>query len=166
MPIIRAHQYGLGAGPIPSFLTGLPRAYSQDGSQIDRESVDSRLRWLSGRQHGLAILVRRLLTLVEEEAEEGEATEPSQYAIAKVLELLHEAYAPMERVFPRGWPIITPEGGIRIEWSRSGRHVRLVIASNSDGQSYIYHEAGDDYGLDRNISGPTLARHLDWLTEG
>lgn len=54
-------------------------------------------------------------------------------------------------------------GGLRIEWSIEEKNVRLVIAATPSGKSYIYHEAGSEYGVDRNISPETISQWLNWL---
>jgi len=133
--------------------------------QIEEQAVRCLWRFLEDRQHGLPVLLLRLLTLEEEKTDEQDldAAVPTPYARSRAVQLVHEAYSLMEGFFPLGWPSLDPQGGIRIEWTRLDRHVRLVLPAKSGGQNYIYHESSDDYGIDQNVSGTALSRWLDWL---
>jgi hypothetical protein len=88
---------------------------------------------------------------------------PTDYAVRKANLLLANVNN-IRLGIPTGGHVSTDGmGGIRIEWSVSEKNVRLVIAESLSGKSYIYHEAGPMYGIDRDISPESVSEWLDWL---
>lgn len=63
-------------------------------------------------------------------------------------------------IFPRGFVSTDSEGGIRIEWTKPGASLRLVIAASESGKSYLYHEFGERYGSDRQVTAALIGRWL------
>lgn len=59
------------------------------------------------------------------------------------------------------------EGSIRLIWTGSDRNIRLVIASQPDRRSYLYHEeVRNGLGTEEGMSEPTsenLAHWLSWI---
>lgn len=94
---------------------------------------------------------------------------PTKQAIDRTTRLLMNAsavvwhFSPASSesfVFPRGWVATDSDGGLRIEWTKPGASLRLVIAASATGKSYLYHEFGDKYGSDRQVTPELLGRWL------
>ncbi|HEY9833199.1 MAG TPA: hypothetical protein V6D26_21785 [Stenomitos sp.] len=113
----------------------------------------------------LNITFIRLQSLLEGEEDEDDygAAKPSVYAYGTALALVSEAARLMSNRFARASASTDEKGGIRLTWTRPEAEVRLVCAHQSDKPTYIYHETGDEYGVERDVSASTLARWLDWL---
>lgn len=90
---------------------------------------------------------------------------PSTYSIGKITELLLGARALLKNPFPRGMIFADGDGGIRIEWNYPHRELRLAIPYRLEDTAYIYHENGDKYDADYNVSTANLAHWLNWITE-
>lgn len=58
------------------------------------------------------------------------------------------------------------DGGIVLDWVRSPKRVRLVIRDNADLPSYIYHQSGDQYKAEYEVTSKGLNERLDWLMKG
>lgn len=92
--------------------------------------------------------------------EEASTEEPiTDFAFATARAVLRVAYNEIKRPIPA--PAIAPdgEGGIRIEWVRPRKNVRVVIPSHSGQRTYIYHRRDGESAIDR-LSGIRLAEHL------
>lgn len=121
---------------------------------------------------GFTQTVRQIRELtVGDEADEYGHLRPTEYALDITMKVLRRAldagveYAARRDVrcpFPRGAVTTDESGGLRIEWLEDDAAVRLVIPAEDGGQSYIYHESGDDYGT-VDVSGGKLASWLHLL---
>src|SRR5262249_8565369 len=98
--------------------------------------------------------------LDEEETDDYGVLRPTEYAFNTAWELLVGASHEMTGSFPRASVSTDSEGGIRVQWLRPERQVRLVIPSVEGKRQYIYHEEGDRYDLEETVSASTLARWL------
>lgn len=94
---------------------------------------------------------------------------PTKYSRERTIKLLVDAsttvwqYCPDSEdafEFPRGFVATDSEGGLRIEWTKRGASLRLVIASAESGKSYLYHEFGEKYDSERQVTANLLARWL------
>ncbi|MEW5856828.1 MAG: hypothetical protein AB1861_05545 [Cyanobacteriota bacterium] len=112
----------------------------------------------------LDITLARLQELLEEEDEDdyGVAT-PSAYAYGTALALVSEAARLIGDRFTRASASTDDRGGIRLTWTRPEAEVRLVCAHQSDKPTYLYHEAGNEYRVEHDVSASTLTHWLDWL---
>jgi hypothetical protein len=63
-------------------------------------------------------------------------------------------------IFPRGFVSTDSEGGLRIEWTKPGASLRLVIAAGETGKSYLYFEFEDKYGSERQVTAELMGRWL------
>lgn len=113
----------------------------------------------------LNITLTRLQGLLEEEDEEDDygVTKPSAYAYGTALALVSEAARLMKTDFTRGSASTDDKGGIRLTWLRPNAEVRLVCAHQPDKSTYLYHEVGDEYGVEHDVSAPKVAHWLNWL---
>lgn len=112
----------------------------------------------------LDITLARLRELLEEEDEDdyGVAT-PSAYAYGTALALVSEAARLIGDRFTRASASTDDRGGIRLTWTKPKAEVRLVCAHQSDKPTYLYHEAGNEYRVEHNVSASILTHWLDWL---
>jgi hypothetical protein len=91
---------------------------------------------------------------------------PTPYAFDKAVDLLIDAaiVARMSahsgpRQIPYGCVSTDAAGGVRIDWMRTTRSVRLSIPPTKEGVAYVYHEDGDAYATD----DATPERLWHWL---
>jgi hypothetical protein len=75
-----------------------------------------------------------------------------------------EAFLLLGERFPRGSASADGEGGLRVTWERGQRDVRLVCPAGLQA-GYVYHDDGQEYGGDQDLTGATLAYWLDWLLQ-
>lgn len=94
---------------------------------------------------------------------DDEFLRPSAYAFDKSNLLLTKVSHILSGLPGGGYVSTDGAGGIRIEWSVGEKNVRLIIAESQSGKSYIYHEAGSIYDVDRDISPKSVSKWLDWL---
>jgi hypothetical protein len=119
------------------------------------------------REPEIQITTKRLISLLQDEDEDGEgALRPTPGAFLTGWNLIMDAYGQMAGPFPKASPGSDEEGGLRVQWSHLGRQVRLVVSASQQRAPYIYHEEGDDFATEGNVSGQTLAAWLCWLTKG
>ena len=114
--------------------------------------------WFSDRQHGLVVTLDRIVGLFADDEEDH----PTKAAVSHTAWALMSAYQQMSNFFPRGWATTSPDAGIRIEWAKVNRHVRLAISGEPERLSYIYFEENGVYGSEA-VSARALATRLDWL---
>ncbi len=107
-------------------------------------------------------LTNGLVELNNEEYDE-EFLEPTKYAYDCARRFMLEAY----KVFQ--YALLTPhyvpdgEGGIRIEWENGTRELRLICPSSESKSPYLYHEDGDEYGVDEQVTDSKLNERLQGL---
>jgi len=132
--------------------------------------------WVSiGDPSGFAdtlVQIRELAT--GDQSDEYGLLRPTTYAQQRTLELLSQSFfivvaglaSEGQRCsrFPHGAVTTDDQGGLRIEWAEGDRAVHLVVPSEPDGQSYIYHEMGQDYAAEKRVSGTALAQWLARLS--
>ena len=102
----------------------------------------------------------RVLNLYQGDPEEH----PDPAAFAATWNILDEARSQMSE-FPRGAACSDLDGGIRVEWSRGQRRVRLVISAPGGRKPCIYQSEGDAYRV-VDASSARLAAWLTWLGHG
>jgi hypothetical protein len=100
------------------------------------------------------------------EDEYGEVIKSNEYAIKIAIELVSGAASLIKNRFLKAWASAEDLGGVRLDWSDTNikKEVSLVIPSTSDKKIYLYHEMGDEYGIEYNVSAKTLSRWLSWFT--
>jgi hypothetical protein len=114
----------------------------------------------------LSITIARLQALLEEEEEDDYGVaKPSAYAYGTALALVSEASRLMASPFRKASASTDDRGGIRLTWSIPEAEVRLVCAHQSDKPTYLYHEVGNEYEVERDVSASTVAHWLDWLNQ-
>ncbi len=135
----------------------------------------SRLIYRGGKVHNslnrifikdLEITIDRINRLAddEEEDEYGEIIYPTEYANRMATELVSKAANLIPSRFFKAWVSTEDSGGIRLTWSKLelGKDVRLVIPPSPQQKIHLYHEMGDEYGIEYNVSAKTLSHWLSW----
>jgi hypothetical protein len=137
---------------------GQPSSVRRSGDWIDRVSAPT------AENGALSVVLDRLASLLDEdETDDYGMLSPSEYAFTTTWELLVAAAGELSCPFPRAAVSTDSEGGIRVQWIRPERQVRLVIPNVESGRHYIYHEEGDQYDVEPSVSATSLARWLAWI---
>jgi hypothetical protein len=99
-----------------------------------------------------------------EEDEYGEIIIPTKYAIQKAIELVSKAANLIPKRFFKAWVSTEDSGGVGLDWSKPEleKEVRLVIPATPDRKICLYHEMGNEYGVEYNVSAKTLSYWLNW----
>jgi hypothetical protein len=88
---------------------------------------------------------------------------PTQYAFDRVIQLLLDvaitAHSDRRKV-PFGCVSTDSAGGVRIEWVCKSVSVHWIVPAAEEGAEYIYHEVGDEYATEDEV---TPARLWHWL---
>ena len=115
---------------------------------------------------GLKILLTDLATLLQSQDYNDEFIRPTRHALTRTWNILRDASVFTTGPFPVGTIFPDGDGGLRIEWIRPSRELRLAVSAQPDGKAYIYHELGDRYDVDYRVTPNILAFWLNWLNEG
>lgn len=127
------------------------------------------LAWIH-RQAGARLTSDALAVLSElrsllDKEESNDDLRPTVTVFKEVTRLMLEAALLLSKDFPK--PNATyadSHGGLRIEWTRADREVRLAFPPPPE-RPYIYHEFGDAYAVDHDMTVAGLVRWLKWLIE-
>jgi hypothetical protein len=57
------------------------------------------------------------------------------------------------------------EGGIRLTWSKLEPECEVRLICQTDQPAYLYHELGDDYAVEREVTVYILLQWLEWLNQ-
>jgi hypothetical protein len=112
------------------------------------------------------VTLKRLVALLEEdETDEYGILQPSQNAFKLAMRLVVDAYEAMGDLFPRASVSTDEKGGIRLTWSKQApdAEVRLVCPADLEQQAYLYHEIGDNYAVERDVTASMLVYWLEML---
>lgn len=83
---------------------------------------------------------------------------PTMRALQQALTLITEAEA-IHGILPAGSVSTDSEGGIRITWL-VGRHQVQVMFLSDSGDTHLYFEHADDYGMEHHATTASLIEHL------
>ena len=108
---------------------------------------------------GLTDLLSQLDALTEAEDYDDDFFSPTESAADRMRGFL-EGVSGLSTTVPAGTLYADGDGGLRLEWIRPDRELRLVISASPQGRSYIYHEQGDEYAADYS---PTVSELGKWL---
>jgi hypothetical protein len=135
-------------------------SWDEQHSWLTATAISDQLKWGSKE---LSRLHLELSHLYADDEYDEDFLRPTKSAIYKARLWLTKVSRILSDL-PMGSHVSTDgSGGVRIEWSVGEKNVRLVIAARPSSKSYIYHEAGSEYGVDRSISPETISRWLKWL---
>jgi len=116
----------------------------------------------------ITVTLKRLVALLEEdEMDEYGILQPSQSAFKLAMRLVVDAYEAMSDRFPKASASTDEEGSIRLTWSKQlpECEVRLVCPATSEQKAYLYHEIGDNYTVERDVTASVLVQWLEWLNQ-
>ncbi|MCC5637593.1 hypothetical protein LC593_17455 [Nostoc sp. CHAB 5844] len=119
----------------------------------------------------ITVTLKRLVALLEEdETDEYGILQPSQYAFKLAMQLVIDAYETMgvgaarrRHRFLRASAATDEHGSIRLTWSKRSPEceVRLVCPATAEQQAYLYHEMGDNYAVERDVTASMLVHWLE-----
>jgi hypothetical protein len=112
--------------------------------------------------------LKSLVALLEEdETDEYGVLQPSQTAFKLAMHFVVETYDLMGDRFPKASASTDEQGSIRLTWSKleSNCEVRLICPAHNDQQAYLYHELGNDYAVEREVTVSILLSWLEWLNQ-
>ncbi|MBA3920728.1 MAG: hypothetical protein H0X31_03055 [Nostocaceae cyanobacterium] len=116
----------------------------------------------------ITVTLKRLVALLEEdETDEYGILQPSQSAFKLAMRLVIDTYEAMGDRFPRASASTDEQGGIRLTWSKQSPEceIRLVCPADATQQAYLYHELGDNYAVERDVTASILVQWLEWLNQ-
>ena len=116
----------------------------------------------------ISVTLKRLVALLEEEeTDDYGILQPTPAAFKLAMGLVVEAYDVMGDRFPKASASTDEQGGIRLTWSKvePDCQVRLVCPAAANQTAYLYHESGDDYAVEREVTVSTLLQWLEWLNQ-
>ena len=114
----------------------------------------------------ITVTLKRLVALLEEdETDEYGVLQPSQSAFKLAIRFVLEAYDAMGDRFPKASASTDEQGSIRLTWSKleSDCEVRLICPAHHDQLAYLYHELGNDYAVEREVTVSVLLSWLEWF---
>ena len=112
---------------------------------------------------GLSDLLDQLDLLVEAEDYDDDFRPPTESSVARMRGFLEGANGILKSAFPAGTICADGDGGLRLEWIRPDRELRLIVSASLQGRSYLYHEQGNEYAADYAPNADELGRWLNWL---
>ncbi len=110
---------------------------------------------------GLSEMLEQI-TALQGAADEDDFRALTDDAAARTRAFLESAAVSLNAV-PLGTVAADGDGGLRIEWIRLDRELRLVVSASASGRSYLYYEQSESYGADYAPSAGELSRRLRWL---
>ena len=115
------------------------------------------------KPNGLSDLLDQLDLLVEAEDYDDDFRSPTESSVTRMRGFLEYAHGLLKIGFPVGTIYADGDGGLRLEWIRPDRELRLIVSASPQGRSYLYREQGDDYGADYAPNADELGKWLNWL---
>lgn len=91
------------------------------------------------------------------------AFKPTEGVLFRTLELVGAVGKRMDRNFPFGYVSRDGERGIRLEWKRGDRQIRLQVSDSPKTGDYIYRQEGRQRGTIEPASVESLEQGLMWL---
>jgi len=108
-------------------------------------------------------LFDQLDALMQSEDYDDEFHVPTGSAFSRMRGFLEGVSGHLKTALPLGTMYADGDGGLRLEWIRPDRELRLVVSASPEGRSYIYHEQGNDYAADYSPTADALSYWLNWL---
>jgi hypothetical protein len=108
-----------------------------------------------------------VLKLREKDLEEPEEDAPATaFAISQVFYLVPQSRLALSQAWTKPLLITDGYGGLRMNWSKNGRDVRVSIPGVGSGKRVLYWEEGDSYGSVADVTPTGLTKYLRWITDG
>jgi len=105
-------------------------------------------------------ILQKLDLMLQEEDEPDFLNKPNEFANNKFRAFIESAYthhvgqSPVPGIAPDG------DGGIVAEWKSGQSIVRLIVAPDDNGKTYIYRKGNQESAIDHSPSGLLLAQRL------
>jgi hypothetical protein len=119
--------------------------------------------WADKIDPGLSRIFTDLGSFLQDDIYSDDYIKPSQYAVGIAWQLLDKAAKQLSDGFPEGTIYPDGDGGLRVEWIRPDKEVRLKISNSKSGRSYIYYELWGKYAADYSVTATSLASWLKQL---
>lgn len=105
-------------------------------------------------------ILRKLDAMLQEEDEPDFLNKPNEFANNKLRAFIESAYT--HHVGQSPVPAIAPDGdgGVVAEWKSGQSIVRLIVAPDAAGKTYIYRKGNQESAIDHNPSGLLLSQRL------
>lgn len=128
-------------------------------ARLKRTSKSTAQRTLNNRAI-LDHILRKLDVMLQEEDEPDFLNKPNEFANNKFRAFIENAYT--HHVGQSPVPAIAPDGdgGVVAEWKSGQSIVRLIVAPNDVGKTYIYRKGNQESAIDHSPSGLLLAQRL------
>lgn len=142
-----------------AFLEDTIRGWQTTANLYARRDLSAALE---NQASGFGLVHSRLLNLLLDDEEDEEQVKPTGYAFNTALRLLLETDQNIGTL-PKAAVTTDEDGGLRIQWHRPDRSVRLIIPAGSGGKHYIYYESDDNYDAedyDPSTAALSLAQRL------
>lgn len=110
-------------------------------------------------------LFSALTVLLEDDEYDDDFLRPTGYAIEQVRKWLSQVNHIIAKIPSGGHFSTDGSGGLRVEWSKGQKEIRLIVPATKEQVAFIYHEDGTDYGADQTISSHAIAKWLTWLSK-
>lgn len=144
------------------FYTGTTVSFEELAIKtLEREQSRFSVREIN-QQENVANFRERLFELTQDEYDEEFLT-PTNFAYQSILKFLDELSNSSTKILPLPNFIPDGEGGIRAEWEIRDRELRLVCPAKPDWKSYLYHEEGDSYNVEKDLKVGTFIKWFSWL---
>ena len=88
---------------------------------------------------------------------------PTEHAHTRARNFMLAAFESLEHALPTPFYVPDGEGGIRMEWINGTRELGLICPASESREPYLYHEDGDEYGIDEQLTDSVLNERLSWL---
>lgn len=88
---------------------------------------------------------------------------PTEHAYTSALNFMIAAFESLKYALPIPFYVPDGEGGIRIEWVKGARELRLICPASESREPYLYYEDGDEYAVDERLTDFVLNERLHWL---
>jgi hypothetical protein len=126
-------------------------------------SIAQEIRIEPTKATGLNDMFDQLDLLMKSGDYDDDFLSPTASAADRMRGLLEKSSVLLKIALPIGTLYADGDGGLRLEWIRPDRELRLVIAASPEGRNYIYHEDGSNHGADYSPNVDKLSQWLNWL---
>ncbi len=147
-----------------SYFASLRTLFNFRGSSAETQSLP-RVSLLTPRpDENFNIVLGRLADLLRPADDQDISPEPSAFESAWDLLSSAREYLKSSLPFPKAGVGIDNSGTIFVAWRNGRRKVHLAVPSQPGRLNYIYHEEGDRYAVEYDVTGRTLAKWLEWYS--
>jgi len=108
-----------------------------------------------------------VLRLREKDIEEPEEDAPATaFAVSQVFYLVPQSRLVLSQAWTKPQLVTDGYGGLRMNWSKNGRDVRVSIPGFNSGKRVLYWEEADRYGSVADVTPTGLTKYLRWVADG